>query len=189
MRSTTMSRSKPSNVLQSTLILVLGAETVLFGMLVMTYLFLRSGGSDVHFVHPKPLDLMIASLNTLILIASALFARQAQEAITRDHVERLKGDLMLALALGAVFIAGQIFEFNHSGLRVDDPAFGGVIFALISFHALHVLAGMTVLALNFVRAHLGDFNAGRHVAVTGGTWFWVYVTAIWIVLFTVLYLV
>jgi cytochrome c oxidase subunit 3 len=189
MRSADMARRNPRSAMQSTLFLVVGAETVLFGTLVMSYLFMRSGGSSLHFIRPKPFDIAIASLNTLILLTSALFARRAQQAIARDQLDGLKTNLMLALGLGAVFIAGQIFEFNHAGMRIDDSTFGGVFFALISFHALHVLAGMTVLGLNLARARLGDFSARRHVAVTGGTWFWYYVAAIWIVLFTVLYIV
>ncbi|HSB00853.1 MAG TPA: cytochrome c oxidase subunit 3, partial [Anaerolineales bacterium] len=121
--------------------------------------------------------------------ASAIFARHAQRAVSKDHMNRLKIDLVLALMLGTIFIAGQIFEFDHAGLRIVDSVFGGIFFALISFHALHVLAGMTVLALNAVRARLGDFNARHHAAITAGTWFWYYVTAVWLVLFIVLYVV
>ena len=180
---------RQSNVMQTTLLLVIAAESVLFGTLVMSYLFLRGGGSSMHFPHPKPLDLLIAGSNTLILLTSAALARRARQAITRDHVRSLVRNLLLALGLGAIFIAGQVFEFRHAGMQVGDLAFGGVFFALISFHAVHVLAGMTVLSLNLVRAQLGDFNRNRHTAITGGAWFWYYVTAIWIVLFTVLYLV
>jgi cytochrome c oxidase subunit III len=189
MSSIETTRVSRSSVMQTTLLLVLGAETVLFGTLVMTYLFLRSGGSNMHFSHPKPLDLIVASLNTLVLLASAAIARRAQQAIGQGHVDRLKKNIIFALALGAMFIIGQIFEFEHAGMRIGDMSFGGVFFALVSFHALHVLAGMSVLGLNLVRAKLGDFTAARHVAVTAGTWFWYYVTGIWIVLFTVLYLV
>jgi heme/copper-type cytochrome/quinol oxidase subunit 3 len=189
MKFAELAQPRRTSVVQSTLILVLGAETVLFGTLVMSYLFLRSGGSSLHFSHPRPLDIVIASLNTVILLTSATFARHALQAITKDHVNRLKTNLMLALMLGTVFIAGQIFEFNHTGMRINDSTFGGVFFALIGFHALHVLAGMTVLALNAARARLGDFSARRHAAVTAGTWFWYYVTAVWLVLFTVLYVV
>jgi cytochrome c oxidase subunit III len=189
MRSVESVRMNRRSVLFTTLLLVLGAETVLFGTLVMSYLFLRSGGSGWHFTHPKTFDILIAGLNTLVLLASAFFARNGLLAITKDQVDLLKWNLLLALALGAIFVVGQVFEFNHSGMRIDDNAFGGVFFALITFHALHVLAGMTVLGLNFARTRLGDFSCEQHTAITGGTWFWYYVAAIWIVLFTVLYLV
>jgi cytochrome c oxidase subunit 3 len=189
MKSAGFAQPNHARMMQSTLFLVLGAETVLFGTLVMSYLFFRNGGSDIPFSHPKPFDLIIASLNTLILLSSTVFARRAQHAIVEDHVKGLKSNLLLALSLGAIFIIGQIFEFNHAGMRVNDASFGGVFFALISFHAFHVIVGMVVLALNFARARVGDFSAHRHVAIIAGTWFWYYVAAVWIVLFTVLYVV
>jgi cytochrome c oxidase subunit III len=189
MRSAGSVQMNRRSVLFTTLLLVLGAETVLFGTLVMSYLFLRSGGSGWHFTHPQAFDILIAGLNTLILLSSAFLARNGLLAIQKDRLKALQRDLLLALALGAVFVAGQVFEFNHSSMRIDDTSFGGVFFALISFHALHVLAGMTVLGLNYARARLGDFSDRKHEAVTAGTWFWYYVTAIWVVLFVVLYLI
>jgi cytochrome c oxidase subunit 3 len=97
--------------------------------------------------------------------------------------------LVITLGLGAAFVAGQVFELNHSGIQISRTVFGAAIFALISFHALHVLAGMTLLGLNLARARLGDFTAYRHIAIAIGTWFWYFVTAVWVVLFCVLYLI
>jgi cytochrome c oxidase subunit III len=174
---------------ENTLLLVLGAETVLFGTLVMSYLFLRTSGTNMGFLHLQPIDLILAGGNTLVLLASAVLAWRAAQAIKKDNVKGLKTDLAAALALGAVFVLGQIFEFDHSGLTITGTIFGGAFFALVSFHALHVLAGMTLLALNLARAYLGDFSARRRSAITIGTWFWTYVAGVWLVLFTVLYLV
>jgi cytochrome c oxidase subunit 3 len=174
---------------RQTLFLVLSIETVLFGTLIMAYLFLRTGGSNVPFVHPTSSDLWMSAGNTMLLLVSAVFVWMSQRAISVNDDRRLQAYLSMTFFLGAVFIAGQIFEFHHSGMRVDDSAFGGVFFALISFHALHVLAGMTILALNTVRAHLGDFNSRQYDAIIVGTWFWFYVAAVWLILFMVLYVV
>jgi cytochrome c oxidase subunit 3 len=189
MQSTKTVQPMRNNIMQTTVFLVLGTETVLFGTLVMTYLFLRAGGTDAVFLHPKSLDVIIASLNTLVLVASAFLAWNAHRSIREGQVKSLKTNLLLTLLLGTIFIAGQVFEFKHSGMRINASVFGGVFFALISFHALHVLVGTIVLALNYVRSRLGDFSVNRHVAITAGTWFWYYVVMVWLVLFTVLYLV
>lgn len=189
MKATALTQPKGNSLTQSTLLLVLSAETALFGTLVMSYLFLRGGGSDMPFTRPQPIDLMIASLNTLVLLGSAALAWKAHRAITLGNLEQLKTYLLMTFLLGAIFFTGQVFEFKHSGMRIDTSTFGAIFFALISFHALHVLAGMTLLGLNYARARLSDFSANRHVAITVGTWFWYYVVAVWLVLFTVLYLV
>ena len=174
---------------QSTVLLVLGAEAALFATLVMSYLYLRTGGSNTPFTRVGSADVVIASLNTVILLASAVFVARAARAIAAGRVEGLKTDLAITLVLGSVFIIGQAVEFNHSGMRIDDLAYGGASFALISFHALHLIAGMTVLALNLARAQAGDFSAQRHVAITVGAWFWYFVVAVWVVLFCVLFIV
>jgi cytochrome c oxidase subunit 3 len=188
MRAVSASRSN-AGLVRQTLSLVLSIETVLFGTLIMAYLFLRTGGSTIPFVHPTSSDLWISAGNTMILLLSAVFVWMSQRAIAANDDRRLQTYLSMTFFLGAVFIAGQIFEFNHSGMHVDDSAFGGVFFALISFHASHVLAGMTILGLNTVRARLGDFNSHQHDAIIVGTWFWYYVIAVWLILFFVLYVV
>jgi cytochrome c oxidase subunit 3 len=95
---------------------------------------------------------------------------------------------MLTLLLGLVFVTIQIYEFSHAGMRINDQAFGGVFFTLMGFHGLHVLAGVVFLIINLVRTRLGDFSPNRYEAVELGTWFWYYVTAVWVVLFGALYL-
>lgn len=189
MQTTKVIQPLQNRITRTTIFLVLGTETVLFGTLVMTYLFLRAGGTETVFAHPKSIDVMIAGLNTLVLLASSFLAWNAHRNVQKGHIRSLKTDLLFSLLLGTIFVAGQIFEFKHSGMRINASVFGGVFFALISFHALHVLAGMTVLALNYARTRLGDFNAKHHVAITVGTWFWYYVVMVWVVLFTILYLV
>jgi heme/copper-type cytochrome/quinol oxidase subunit 3 len=176
-------------LMQSTILLVLAAESVLFGTLVMAYLFLRGGGATWTFTPPGPVDIAIAALNTLVLLGSAVAARRALTGIAHGSIASLKKGLLLASLLGMVFVAGQIFEFRHSGMSLRDFSFAGIFFALISFHAAHVLAGMAVLGLNLARAQAGDFTARRHVAITAGTWFWYFVVAVWLVLFTILYII
>jgi cytochrome c oxidase subunit 3 len=58
----------------------------------------------------------------------------------------------------------------------------------MGFHGLHVLAGVGFLIINLARTRLGDFSPTRYEAVELGTWFWYYVTVVWIVLFAALYL-
>jgi cytochrome c oxidase subunit 3 len=169
--------------------MVLASETALFATLVMSYLLLRTGQAGWPYMHPSVSRLVVPALNTTVLLVSAAVAWRSSLAIQRGEAGRLKAGLALACTLGILFIAGQIFEFTRSGMRPDDPAFGGVFFALMGFHAVHVLAGVVVLGLNLLRAQLGDFDQEKHVAVDVGTWFWYYVTGVWLVLFTVLYLI
>jgi cytochrome c oxidase subunit III len=185
---TTRSTSTQKSVTaQIALLLVIGGETIFFGTLLSSYLFMRASAAPRPVISGAGLTLPI--LNTLVLLVSALIASWSERAIRTDQKRVLKIGLQVTLALGLVFIIGQVAEFIHSGMHPGDANLAGMYFALITFHALHVLAGVVLLALNLLRAYLGDFSARRFTAVQIGSWFWYYVTAVWVILFIVLYLV
>jgi len=169
------------------LLVTLGTESVFFATLLVAFAALRD---QVGWNVPHTLGrLTIPLVNSGILLVSALVAWWSTKAIRRDNQTAMRQGLLLILFLGFLFVAGQIFEFTHAGLHIDDESFGGVFFTLLGFHGVHVLAGMVFLGLNLIRASLGDFTAENHEAVELGNWFWYYMTAVWMVLFVALYLV
>ena len=182
-----MRRGNRAGIAKTTLLIILATETLLFGSLLITYLFLRAD-------QPWPLTgvplsrLLFPGGNTLLLILSGVAAWQTMAALHRGNLSTVRVGLIVTLVMGLLFIAGQIFEFNHAGMRPDDPTFGGVFLALMGFHALHVAAGIVILGVNLIRAELGDFTAENTVAIDTGTWFWYYVIVVWVVLFIALYL-
>lgn len=174
---------------RTALLIVLAAESVFFGTLILSYLFLRAGQTGWPFTHPSLAQLLVPTANTLILAISAATGWASERAIRSGRNRRLQLGLTLTVVLGMIFIAGQVFEFTRTGMHPGDQAFGGVFFALMGFHALHLLAGMVVLGICLARAGLGDFTPERHESVTLGVWFWYFVIAVWLVLFTALFLV
>lgn len=169
------------------LLVTLGAETVFFITLLVAYVALRN---DVSWNIQHTLTrLAIPLINTAILIISAITAWVSTKAIQQNKQVALRNGLLVTVILGFIFVAGQVYEFSHAGLQINDQAFGGVFFTLMGFHAVHVLAGVVFLSLNYLRANLGDFSAERYETVELGTLFWYYVTAVWFVLFAALYLI
>ena len=166
--------------------ITLTTESVFFVTLLVAYAALRDE-ADWSLPHTFT-RLLIPAVNTTILLVSAFMAGSAVRAVRHNDQTGLRNSLLRALLLGLVFVAGQVFEFNHAGLSIDDQAFGGVFFTLMGFHAVHVLAGVVFLALNLMRANLGDFTSTHYEAVDLGVWFWYYVTLVWFVLFAALYL-
>lgn len=169
------------------LLIVLGTQSVFFVTLLAAYAALRG---EVAWDVPHTLArLKIPLANSTILLLSAFMAWSSAKTIREGNQVALRRRLLVTLLLGLLFIAGQIYEFSHAGLHINDEAFGGVFFTLLGCHAAHVLAGVVFLGLNLGRAVVGDFTAERHEAVTLGTWFWYYVNGIWAVLFVALYLI
>jgi cytochrome c oxidase subunit 3 len=180
---------KPGTTAKIALLVTLGSETAFFGMLLAAYLYLRSDLGSWQLSQATLARLAIPAVNTLLLIISAVTAALGQRAIHKGKASPLQSWMGVTLLLGVIFVAGQVYEFTSTGMSPSDQAFGGVFFTLMGFHALHLIAGCLVLALVLVRARLGDFTARKHVAVDIGTWFWFYVVAVWVVLFSALYLV
>jgi cytochrome c oxidase subunit 3 len=172
-----------------TLLIVLGAETAFFGVMVSAYLYMRASQAEFPFVHAQAAQLILPAANTALLLASALTAALAHRSIRQGQASGLVSWLQITLVFGLVFIAGQAFEYIRSGMSPADQAFGGIFFTLMGFHALHLVAGSLILALVLARAQGGDFTARRHTAVDVGVWFWYFVVGVWMVLFTVLFLV
>ncbi len=172
------------------LLVLLGGETILFGTLVSSYLFVRAEAGVAPSYTQAGLDrLWLPVVNTLVLLLSAAAAWYAARSINKGRRGAMQNGLTWSLMLGLMFVALQVIEFSKSGLSPVDAAFGGMYLALISFHAVHVLAGVVLLGLDLLRARLGDFTANSHTVVDVSAWFWYYVTAVWLVLFAVLYFV
>ena len=191
MSSQVMRVSQPNrrSLAKVTLLAVLSTESVFFGMLLMVFLYMRSQQTSWPFMNTTLPELTLPIANTLLLLLSTVFARRAIQVIRRDDVKALNTALPITLIMGLVFVAGQVIEFNRSGMTITDTAFAGAFFILVAFHALHVLAGVVMLAINTVRSRLGDFSAGSYLPVEIGSWFWYYVAGVWLVLFFVLYII
>jgi cytochrome c oxidase subunit 3 len=174
---------------RTTLLVILGPEAVFFGTLLMVYLSMRvEPGAVRPFAGETGGQMIVPLVNTAILLISAVAAWRTRISARRGNSSAIVQGLLWTIALGLVFIAGQVFEFNRSGMQPGDAAYGGVFFTLIGFHALHVLAGMFILIINLWRARQGDFAADSHAAIAVGTWFWYFVTAVWLALFVALYI-
>ena len=171
------------------LFVVLASETIFFGTLLSAYFFLRATLTSWPSAVITLSRLLVPGANTLLLLLSALTMYLGLRAIRQNQASSLKAWLVLTLVMGLIFVAGQVFEFNRSGMSVSDQALGGVFFTLMGFHAVHVIAGVIMLALLVWRSFQGDFNARRHTAIQVGAWFWYFIVAVWVVLFSALYLV
>jgi heme/copper-type cytochrome/quinol oxidase subunit 3 len=166
--------------------IILTSESVFFATMLVAYIALRNQNSWP--VEHTLARLTIPLANTAILLFSAMSAWRGTVSIRDGKTSASQGWQLVTLLLGLVFVTVQIYEFSHAGMHINDQAYGGVFFTLMGFHGLHVLAGVVLLIINLARTRLGDFSPTRYEAVELGTWFWYYVTVVWIVLFAALYL-
>jgi heme/copper-type cytochrome/quinol oxidase subunit 3 len=169
------------------MLLLIVTEASLFGYLLFSYFYLASMARGPWPPAGMP-ELRLALPNTGILLLSSGAMWWAESGIRRGQRGRLLGGLVVTLALGLVFLGIQLVEYRHQHFGPSTDAYGSLFFTITGFHGAHVAVGLLMIAVVALRAGLGHFSAGRHLAVTNAAWYWHFVDAVWLVVFTSLYL-
>ncbi len=167
----------------------IATEALFFGMLIASYLYLRVRAGVWPPPDTPPRDLMVPIFNSVVLLSSGLTMHGAHLSMREGKVSVLRGGILATIALGAAFLGGQAYEYTHAGFGLRDGLLGSTFFTLTGFHGAHVFAGLVFLALIWVRAGKGAYTGERHVGVEASALYWHFVDAVWVVLFTILYLI
>ena len=169
----------------------LGSECLLFGALISTYLVYK--GRSVSGPQPKQIfDIPYTSLSSFVLLMSSLTMVLALSACRRGDGPRTRIWLAVTALLGSIFIGGQVYEFTsfiREGLTIKTNLFGSSFFVLTGFHGVHVTLGILMLltlTLLSWRGKVGQHNA-EVIEIVG--LYWHFVDVVWIVIFTVVYLI
>jgi cytochrome c oxidase subunit 3/cytochrome o ubiquinol oxidase subunit 3 len=95
--------------------------------------------------------------------------------------------------LGIVFLAGTAYEWNtlivRHGVTISRNLFGTTYYTLVGFHALHVTVGVIAMLTMLGLTLRHDVLAGKQVGGQLVSWYWHFVDGVWVVVFTVVYLV
>jgi cytochrome c oxidase subunit 3/cytochrome o ubiquinol oxidase subunit 3 len=170
----------------------LGSECLFFGSLISTYLLYRNrivAGPTPSEIY----DIPYTSVSSFVLLMSSLTMVLALASIQRGDHRGLRTWLLATATLGMVFIGGQIYEFTtfvEEGLKLSTSTFGSAFFVMTGFHGAHVTVGIFMLLGLFGMSAFGRLDAiegPRKVELVG--LYWHFVDIVWIVIFTVVYLV
>ena len=169
----------------------LGSECLLFGALIATYLVYKGRSINVPF--PKDIyDIPFTSASSFILLMSSLTMVLAVSSIERNDHKRLRLWLTITALLGASFIAGQIYEFTafvREGLTLKTNLFGSSFYVLTGFHGVHVTLGILMLLSLVNLSRRGKITQAKAETVEIVGLYWHFVDVVWIVIFTVIYLI
>jgi cytochrome c oxidase subunit 3/cytochrome o ubiquinol oxidase subunit 3 len=169
--------------------LFLASEVMFFGGLIAAFLHYKLN-------NPSPeaglLDVLLVGGNTFVLLTSSYTVVMALAAARAGNTAGLVRNLLLTVALGAAFLAGQGYEFYslaREGMTPTSSVFGSSFFTLTSFHGMHVLVGLLWALRNLLKAIRGAFAGGRELGVEVFGLYWHFVDIVWIILFSVIYLI
>jgi cytochrome c oxidase subunit 3/cytochrome o ubiquinol oxidase subunit 3 len=174
--------------------LFLASDCMFFGTLISTYMTYRSRSIEIG-APPYPneiFDIPYTSVSAFVLLMSSLTMVLALSAIHRGDNRGLRIWIGATALLGAIFVGGQFFEFTefaHEGLTLSSNIFGSSFFVLTGFHGAHVTIGVVwLLSILFISLR-GGMPPEKALDVEIAGLYWHFVDIVWIVIFTLVYLV
>ncbi|MEY2450245.1 MAG: cytochrome c oxidase subunit [Acidimicrobiaceae bacterium] len=169
----------------------LGSECLLFGGLISTYMLYKRTAVKGPLPHDL-YDIPFTSVSSFVLLMSSMTMVLALSAIQRGDHERCRVWLATTALLGAVFISGQVYEFTgfvKHGMGYTTNTAASSFYTLTGFHGVHVSLGIVMLMSLFMMSLRGRLPQQRSEVVEIVGLYWHFVDVVWILIFTVVYLI
>jgi cytochrome c oxidase subunit 3 len=151
----------------------------------------------------NPLSIDLTALNTFILICSSVTMVLALSAIQQGNRGRCSFFLGATVVIGSIFLGIQVFEYYElmfgrhytpgisptGHFRPDVSLFASCFFTMTGFHGAHVTGGVITLLIIFVQSLRGVFSQTHYNPIEFAGLYWHFVDLVWIILFTIVYLI
>jgi len=176
----------------------LASDCLLFGGLISTYLLYKNRPGNIPGLAGSPVraselfNIPFTSMTSFILLMSSLTMVLAVNSIMRGDRQRMRLWLVATAVLGGLFLAGQVYEFTEfvrEGFGFTSNVSSSAFYTLTGFHGAHVFGGVIMLSVVLYRGMAGQFSAKHHDAVEAASLYWHFVDVVWILLFTILYII
>ncbi len=169
----------------------LGSECLLFGGLISTFMLYKENNEAGGPLPSDLYDIPFTSISSFVLLMSSLTMVLAVAAIGRGDHRKLRTWLLATALLGGIFISGQVYEFQlfvKEGMGFTTNTASSAFYALTGFHGVHVSIGIVMLISAFTLSARGRIPTGSESIEIIGL-YWHFVDVVWIVIFTVVYLI
>jgi heme/copper-type cytochrome/quinol oxidase subunit 3 len=171
--------------------LFLGSDCLLFGGLISVYMLYR--GRVQNGPNPNELyNIPFTSVSSFVLLMSSLTMVLAVTSSQRNDDRRMRIWLSTTALLGSLFVGAQVFEFRSfylEGLGFTTNLFGSSFFTLTGFHGVHVSLGVIMLLSVVALTLRGKIPGNKAEVVELIGLYWHFVDVVWIVIFTLVYLI
>ena len=163
-------------------------EATIFASLIASYFFLQAQAHEWPLGGIEPPELEKVSVLSVILIGSSGPMFWAEHGIRKGQQWRLKLGVSLVILMGLTFFTYLLYEYQELTFGIRDNAYASIFYTTISLHGSHVVVGLAMLGVVLIKALQGKFTAERHVTVQVVGMYWHFVDAVWIFVFSSLYL-
>jgi cytochrome c oxidase subunit 3/cytochrome o ubiquinol oxidase subunit 3 len=166
------------------------AETAIFGIFVVAYVYYI--GKSISGPLPRQV-LELPIFNTVCLLSSSFTIWLAERGLKRGAMGAFSLWWALTVVLGAIFLGGTAREWNkliyHDGLTISTNLFGTTYYSLVGLHASHVIVGLTMLSIVLTFALMGKLKSEHSRQLEVLSLYWHFVDGVWVVVFTVVYII
>jgi cytochrome c oxidase subunit III len=169
---------------------LIAAEAAIFTIFVVAYLF-YVGKS---LTGPTPKDVLsVPVLYTICLLSSSLTIHLAATSLRRGSIVSFGLLWIATITLGAAFLYGTGTEWYRliyrEGFTISTNLFGTTYYSLVGLHGFHVVVGLLSLSIVMVFTLLGSVRSEHAERIDVLSLYWHFVDVVWIVVFTVVYLI
>ena len=176
------------------MLLFITSEVMFFSGLFAAYFATRAANQPWP---PKPFAHILDPLGpimlaTILLIASSFSCQFAVWSIRKGDRKGYIRNISVTFVLGIIFLGMQVYDYGllfSEGMTLGSGPFGTTYFTLTGFHGAHVFGGVLMLGVILYRGMAGQFSAKHHDAVEAVSLYWHFVDVVWILLFSILYLI
>lgn len=172
------------------MISLIAAESAIFTIFVVAYIFYI--GKSLSGPQPKDV-LTVPVFSTVCLLSSSLSIHLALRALRNARIAMFGIWWFVTLALGTVFLIGTGREWHklisQEGLTVSTNLFGTTYYSLVGLHAFHVTVGLIVIAIVMACTFAGEVAPRYSDRLDVFSMYWHFVDAVWVVVFTVVYVI
>ncbi len=169
----------------------LASDCMFFAALIGTYL-VYNGRSLVGPYPTDILDIPLTTVSTFVLLMSSFLMVLALHAIRENDIPKFRLWTLGVCLFGSLFLGFQVYEFRHfvqEGLTLQSSLFGSTFFTLTGTHGVHVSIGVLWLLSLLVTSYVRPMNSHDALGVEIAGLYWHFVDIVWIIIFTVVYLV
>lgn len=170
------------------LITFLASEFLMFAGFFAVFLVYRSAAAAWP-PEDTEVELLLPAVNTIILVSSSFVIHYGDTAIKQGDVKGLRKWYLITAAMGAIFLAGQVYEYLTLGYGLTTNLFSNCFYLMTGFHGLHVFIGLLlILGVLWRSRREGHYGAEKHTGVEMAEIYWHFVDIVWIILFSLIYL-
>jgi cytochrome c oxidase subunit III len=179
------------------MLLFITSEVMFFGGLFAAYFNVRANSPQWPTINPETNEqfhleiLPLVGPATVLLILSSFTCQFAVWAIRRGDRTGFLRNIAATFVIGVTFLIMQATDYvilGSEGMTLSAGTYGTTYFTLTGFHGAHVFGGAIMLGVLLYRGLAGQFSARHHDAVEAVSLYWHFVDVVWILLFSLLYL-